>query len=299
MAEKEIIPAEGTVKTPVEEVKKDVKVAPEGEKTTETPVIAEDAANAPEAEAATDAPTEDDISDVITLLNEFQAISGGEGEISDIPKELIGVIRFVVGKMVALRDAFQDPLFKKVLDDMVDQSDDGQTPSLLVSIARNAPMEELQDIAENENYSDVQTAVEGRIAGEKTAAEDEEAMVLNFEESQKAGQEYADEMGYDEAEAQRLFSSAMTWFKALGDGKLTKEEWAKVDKADNYDKDTGELRKQLPEAPKKEIMPDQSTMQATMKEQPKKAMAPRNSIETMASKPADDFMQTGRKRFKT
>jgi hypothetical protein len=286
MAENKEITAEAEVKTPAVEVEKEVSAAP--------------ATGKPAEAAASDAPDEEDISNVISLFNEIQTMSGGKGDITELPENLIGTVKFMLGKMVALRDAFQDPLFKSVLDDMVDQQKDGKTPSLLVAVARNVPMEELQDLADNENYADVQGAVDERLAKDKADLDAEEALSANFDESQAAGQEYAKEMNYDDAEMQELFSTAMAWFSILGDGKLTKDEWAKVDKMRNYDRDTEELRKQIPEVPKKEVVPDQASMETAMKETPKATkVAPRNSIEAMnnAAPAMTDFTQTGKRRF--
>lgn len=287
---------ESTTKSPMAEVENEVAVAPEGEKsiaaaeTEVTPTTPETDGEAPDAE---------DISDLITLLNEVKAIAGGEGEITEIPEDLRGVLGFITSKMVALRDAFKDPLFKEVLDDMIDQQEDGSMPSLLVAVARNAPMEELQDLADNEKYADVQGAVIERIDKQASDAKAEEDMMANFEESQQAGQEYAEEMGYDDEQSQRLFTSAMKWFKILGDGKITKEEWAKVDKADNYDTDTEELRKQLPTEPIKEIMPDQASMDAAITEKPQVPTrpVPKNSIEGIGAKPGNDWENLGKRKF--
>lgn len=297
--ENEEMVVESKAKTPAANVEKEVTVAPGEEKTTVT-AEAEVTPGTPETPAATDAPDENDISDLLALLNEVQSTyAEGGDEITEIPDNLRPSLKVIAGKLVALREAFKDPLFKAVLDDMVDQQEDGSTPSLLVAVARNAPMEELQELGENENYADVQAGVDDRIAKETADAEAEETMMANFEESQKAGQEYADEMGYSEEESQRLFASAMAWFKVLGDGKITKDEWAKVDKADNYDRDTEELRKQLPVEPKKEMMPDQASMEAAVTEKPKtpRPAMPKNAVETVGAAPVADWQNLGTRKF--
>ena len=226
-------------------------------------------------------------------------MNGGKGDIAEIDPNLVGTVKFLLDKMIALRDAFQDPLFKSVLDDMVDQQEDGKTPSILVAVARNVPMEELQDLADNENYADVQGAVDERLAKDESDMEAEGVLMANFDESQASGQAYADEMGYDEAEAQELSKTAMDWFSVLGDGKITKEEWDKVDKMRNYERDTEELRNQIPEVPTKEVLPDKASISATMTETPKATKpVPRNSIETLASMPgATGFGDVGKRRF--
>jgi hypothetical protein len=287
MAEKKDITAEAEVKTPAVEVKKEVSTAPVTDK--------------PDEVETSDAPDEKDISEVIKLLNEIQTMNGGKGDIAEIAPNLVGTVKFLLDKMIALRDAFQDPLFKSVLDDMVDQQEDGKTPSLLVAVARNAPMEELQDLANNENYADVQGAVDEQLASAQANADAEEAMFANFEESQKEGQAYADKMGYDEAEASELFKTAMDWFSILGDGKITEKEWGDIDNMRNYARDTEELRNQIPEAPEKEIMPDTATIAETMKEKPKETKAkPANSLERLgaASPSIGKFEDVGKKRYR-
>jgi hypothetical protein len=286
MAEKEKITAEAEVKTPAVEVKKEVSAAPVKDKPVEA--------------AASDAPDEKDISDVIKLLNEIDSMNGGKGDIAEIAPNLVGTVKFLLDKMIALRDAFQDPLFKSVLDDMVDQQEDGKTPSLLVAVARNAPMDVLQGLADNENYADVQGAVDEQLANTKAASDAEETMFGNFEESQKEGQAYADEMGYDEAQAQELFKTAMTWFSILGDGKITKKEWGDIDNMRNYKKDTEELRSQIPEAPEKVVMPDKDSIAATTAEKTQKPKpAPRNNMEKMekAMPNLGGFEGVGNKRY--
>lgn len=287
MAEEKKITAEAEVKTPAVEVKKEVSAAPATDK--------------PDGAAASDAPDEKDISDVIKLLNEIQTMNGGKGDIAEIAPNLVGTVKFLLDKMIALRDAFQDPLFKSVLDDMVDQQEDGKTPSLLVAVARNAPMEELQDLANNENYADVQGAVDEQLANTKADEDAEEVLFGNYEGSKKEGQAYADEMGYNEAEAQKLFKTVMDWISILGDGKITRKEWGEADNMRNYTKDTEALRSQIPEVPKKEVVPDKSSIAATMAETSpkKKTTTARNSIEGMGATATGlgGFGNVGKRRY--
>jgi len=172
----------------------------------------------------------EDISEVIEVLNEFQRILGGSGDITDVPENMKGVLRFTIEKMIAIRDLYEDPLYKKILDDLVDQKEDGKTPSVLVAVARNIPLEDLQDIADNENYEDVQGAVDQRLKGDKEAQDKEASLYAAFDESNKAGKAYCSKMGYSDEETQELFSLAMQWFKILGDGTISEDEWSKIDK---------------------------------------------------------------------
>lgn len=223
-----------------------------------------------------------DITDIIGILNEFQKISGGTGEITDIPENLRGAIRFAIEKMVALRQIFEDDLFNKIIDDMVDQREDGKTPSVLVAVARNIPLEDLQDIADNENYEEIQGAVEQRLADKKQMSEKEDALYADFQTSQKAGKSFCEKMGYDEAQTNELFKFAMGWFKILGDGKITEEEWAKIDKMRNYDTDIEAIKGSLPPAPVKEVLPDKGSTE-TFASTPQPAKQPvKNNLEMMA-----------------
>jgi hypothetical protein len=285
MAEKKDITAEAEVKTPAVEVKKEVSTAPVTDKTDEA-----EASDAPE-----------DISNVIKILMELKSVRGGKGKITNIPPEMLDEVKFMVETLDNLNTMFKDPTWHDMWYDMVDQLEDGKTPSGKVAAARVIPMEELQDLANNENYADVQGAVDEQLASAQANADAEEAMFANFEESQKEGQAYADKMGYDEAEASELFKTAMDWFSILGDGKITEKEWGDIDNMRNYARDTEELRNQIPEVPEKEIMPDTATIAETMKEKPKETKAkPANSLERLgaASPSIGKFEEVGKKRYR-
>ena len=253
-------------------------------KPTETPVESEER-TAPMTDKpgdTDDSPGEKDISNVIAILNEFQKIAGGKGDITEIPENLIGVVKFTIEKMVAIRDSFKDPLFKQILDDMVDQKEDGKTPSVKVAIARCIPLEELQDIADNENYEDIQGAVDQRLEADRQSRDNEASLYGKYDESMNAGKAYCKEMKYDDAEMQELFSLAMQWFKILGDGNISKDDWARIDKMRNYDTDTKMLREQLPAEPVKEVLPDKSSVPIPNAPKPASAQrGPSNTIEAM------------------
>jgi len=227
--------------------------------------------------------TEEDISNVIATLNEFQKIIGGKEQIANIPKELVKINKFMIEKMIALRDMYEDPYWKQMIDDMVDQKEDGKTPSVVVAAARVIPQDEYEEAVDNENYDDVQAKVGQKVQGIKDAQDNEASMASNFKASQDAGKAYCQKMNYDDSEMKDLFSLAMSWFKILGDGMISEEEWAKIDKMRNYDGDTKMLRDQLPAAPTKEVLPDKSSMQASMNAPAptKPAAKPTNSLEAL------------------
>jgi len=277
------VAVEGKVKTPNMEVEKKV-VAP-----------------ALNENKPADAPDEKDISDVITFLNEVDSIAGGKGGITEIPPQLLGSIKYLTQVMTNLRDSYKDPLFQDVLDDMQDQAADGNTPSLLVAVARNVPIEQIQELADNEAYGDVQKAVGDRVSADKTALEDDEKLFGNFEESQKNIDAYATEMGYDEAQKAELFTTIALWRDVFADGLITRDELEKIDHQINYKPDTEALRGQIPEAPVKEQIPDNASLQATMDAKPirQAASAPKNAIEAMAAGGGGmtDITNIGKRRF--
>ena len=231
----------------------------------------------------TEVPEEEDISEMIEVLNAGQKTLGSGEDITDVPKNLRGSIKYLIEKLVFVRDLYRDPLWLKILDDMADQKEDGKTPSLEVAIARNVPLERLQDLADNENYEDVQNAVGQRLEADKAAEEKESGLYSNFNESEKNGREYCEEMGYDDAELQELFGLAMKWFKILGDGLISKDDWSSIDNMRNYKNDVTSLRDQLPKQPAKEVLPDQSSAQSiTPMQNRQQQRAPSNSIEAMS-----------------
>ena len=247
------------------------------------------------------APDEEDISDIIGMLNEMSSITGeGEGGIKDVPAEMRPVIRFMIQKMVALRDLFKDPLFKIILDDMVDQAEDGKEPSALVAFVRNVSRDEYEELADSEDYEGAQGRVSSQLSDMDTAKQSESELLDKFNESQEAGKRFAKSMGYDDQEIVKLFSFAFEWFKILGDGVISENEWAKVDKMRNYDADVDALKQRMPQAPRKEVLPDKSSMaSAQMPTRGITAPAATNSIERMGAmaSPAEDITQVGKRRF--
>ena len=247
------------------------------------------------------APDEEDISDIIGMLNEMSSITGeGEGGIKDVPAEMRPVIRFMIQKMVALRDLFKDPLFKIILDDMVDQAEDGKEPSALVAFVRNVSRDEYEELADSEDYEGAQGRVSSQLSDMDTAKQSESELLDKFNESHEAGKRFAKSMGYDDQEIVKLFSFAFEWFKILGDGVISENEWAKVDKMRNYDADVDALKQRMPQAPRKEVLPDKSSMaSAPMPTRGTTAPAATNSIERMGAmaSPAEDITQVGKRRF--
>ena len=81
------LPVEGKPTTPIE---------------TETPAPEMDKT---EPGGETDAPDENDISDVIEILKEIQSETGGSGEITSIPPELLGIVKFLIEKMATLKNS--------------------------------------------------------------------------------------------------------------------------------------------------------------------------------------------------
>jgi len=218
----------------------------------------------------------EDIDDVLTLLNIVDKEIGGNGEIAGIPDELRNSFKYIVDKLIFVRDLFEDPLWKSILDDMADQKEDGKTPSVEVAIARNIPLEKLQTLAESEDYEGTQTELTSNMEAGKKAEEEEMAYEANFEASKKAGEEYAAEMGYDEDEKNSLFQLVLDLLKITADGILTIDEFRKVDKMRNYDKDIEDLRSQIKPKETKEVLPDKSSVDAKIKTQIPKVNKPAN-----------------------
>lgn len=271
--------AEGTIKTPVNEA----KAAPEGDKAVE--------------QGASDAPTGEDITNVVMLLNEFNKIAGGEGEITEIPEQLRGVLQFVIGKMVALRDAYYDPLFKAILDDLVDQQEDGQTPSVKVAIARTVPVAELQELADSEEYAGVQQGLGEAKTNEEAEAVSDEELYGKFEQSQANIEAYCEKMGYDDAEKEEFYGVINMWRDVFADGLISDADCERIDKERNYDKDMSSLKAQIPKEPTKEIVPDKSSIDATMtqKVQPKSNSGSVSAMQ-MAGQ-STDYQNVGKRKI--
>lgn len=255
-----------------------------------------------EEAALQDKPVEnqDDMTNVVMILNELDQLEGGTGSIVEIPEELKVAVKKLVDIGLTIREAFQDPLFKDVMDDLVDQKSDGKTPSVLVAVARNVPMEDIQELADNENYELVQNAVEERISGEQKAREDEDMLYSNFDSSKANIDSYCEKMGYDEAKKEKMYALIAMLRDAFADGLLSEKEIESIDKMDNYDTDISNLESQMPKQPEKEILPDRASMDATMKGKKEETKrSPSNNLESMAMNfpTGEDITQVGKRRF--
>lgn len=246
-----------------------------------------------------DAPDENDLSDVIAILQDIQTETGGKGEITSIPPELAGVVKFLIEKMTALREAFADPLFKAVLDDMVDQKEEGTTPSLLVAISRNIPMDELEALADNENYADAQKSVSEKLKKVEDDGKAEEELYAKFDKTKSEFESYCQENNLSDEAKSALWEKVVMLMRVFGDGFISKKEFAEVDKMNNYDNDIAGLKKQLPEKPKKEVLPDKASINAEMNPAPVQKSQPRNMMENMAAMQGGvDVTEIGKRKRK-
>jgi len=251
---------------------------------------------ASEKSETTKIPDGKDIEQVLMILNEVDQISGGNGKISSIPPEMHGPIKFLVEKMITIRDAFEDPLFKDVLDDMHDQRMEGQVPSLLVAVARNVPMEELQKVADEEGYEDVQNAVNERVSKEKESEDSEKMLYGNFDKTKKAIEDYCSENGYDDARKQQLYATINMLRACFADGLITKEEVGRIDKIDNYDSDIESIKSRIPAGAVKTILPDKASIDESMAQKaPVKSYSA--GIGNADSYTSPDYLSTGKRKI--
>ena len=253
---------------------------------------------ASEMNKASKGATEKDINDVVMVLNEIDEISGGKGKISAIPPELHAPIKFLIEKMITIRELFKDPLFTDVLDDMHEQRQEGQVPSLLVAVARNVPMEELVKLADDENYEDVQKAVNDRVSKEKENEDSEKALYANFDKSKKAIDAYCAKMGYDDARKQKLYARIAKLRDIFADGLVTEEEVAEIDKIDNYDSDLAAIKSQIPEGATKTALPDKASIDESMV-QKKTPVQSQPNLESMPGLSQPEYMNTGKRKIFT
>jgi len=232
---------------------------------------------APETGKTSDAPDSGDIKDIIVLLNLFDKEVGGTGEIADVPAPLLGSIKFLVGKLSTVKDMFEDPLFKAIVDDMVDQAQDGKTPSMEVAVARNIPLSKLQELADSEDYESIQQELAEELDKSKQIGEEDAMYEANFAEFKKGIDAYCSEKKYDDTEKDALTKFILGIMKVFGDGKLTKNEVAQFDKMRNYDKDVEALNSQIGTAPEaKEVLPDMSSVEPVQRQSPSAYSAPKN-----------------------
>lgn len=265
--------AEGTPKTPaVEAENTDTATAPAGD---EPAAVAEPPVS-PEGGDA-------DADDLITLLNEIDMAFDGPGGITELPENLQRVFKTMVGKMSAFVEIIEDPKFKALFDDLIDQKEDGNTPSVDVAIARTLPIEEIMKLAEGGDEGAAQEAVNTRLADDKTKADDEANLEANIDGSIAEFESYSAEMGYDDTEKADLHKVIKKLFDIFADGKITAAEYSEIDKMRNYDKDMADMKAQVPAEPSKTVLPDTASMEAAIAPAAPTPQKPKNSIESMAA----------------
>jgi len=236
----------------------------EEEKTPKVDVKKTTTAAPVEDKSKVEIPDAGDISDILMLLNVMDQEKGGKGEITEVPEALRGSISYLIEQLKFVRDLFEDPDWKAILDDMADQKEDGKTPSVEVAIVRNIPIEKIQQLAESEDYEGAQRELADNFASKKKTEEEDAMYDANFQKSLEAGEAYAAKMGYDEARKNELFQKVFDLYKVMADGILTEDEYSEVDKMLNYDPDTQSLKEQIGNQEAKEILPDQASVDAAL-----------------------------------
>jgi hypothetical protein len=260
------------------------------------PIPTEENTQEASEKSETTVPDEQDIEQVLMILNEVNQISGGKGKIAGIAPEMLGPVKYLIEKITTILGAYEDPLFKDVLDDMNDQRMSGQVPSLLVAVARNVPMEELQKVADDEGYEDVQSAVGDRVSKEKEDAEAEKTLYGNFDKSKKEIEDYCKECGYDDARKQKLYATIAMLRDVFADGLITKKEAAEIDKIINYESDIATLKSQVPAGGKKVVLPDKASIEESMTAK-KPTPTPSQSTMANANSETSPWENIGKRRF--
>jgi len=245
-----------------------------------------------------DAPGQEDITDVIAILNAIDQGLGGKGELTSIPPELASTIKELVRKLVVLRDISEDPLWAAILDDIVDQKEDGQPASLKVAIARNVPLQELMELAESEDYAGTQKSLSDKLTSDKDVAAEDERIGMNFDKTKANFESYCAKNNYSDEEKSGLWEKVSMLMRVFGDGLLSEEEFAEVDKMRNYDSDVAGIKAQIPAGNKKEVLPDKASIDAAIYPGPKtESYKPRNQLESMAaSAPSVDVTEIGKRK---
>ena len=235
---------------------------------------------------------------LLDVLNEINAIAGGKNQITSIQPDLVFVVNFLIEKLKTVSDLFEDPLWIDVQDDMHEQRQNGQVPSLLVAVARNVPMEELTKLADDENYEDVQNAVTDRVSKMKTDEDSEKTLYSNFDKSKKAIDAYCAKMGYDDARKQKLYARIAKLRDIFADGLVTENEVAEIDKIDNYDSDIASIKSQIPQGTTKTALPDKASIDESMAKTNAPAPVQQPSLSnSMSGQP--DYMNVGKRKIFT
>lgn len=243
-----------------------------------------------DVETETDALDKEDVDELLTLLNEINTAVGSEGAIGAIPDEMRGVTQAIVDKIVFLRNLYEDPTFEDILDDLAEQAELGETPSILVAVARTIPMEDIEAAADEENYSEIQSKVKGRIAERAENAAEEGRVLSNIDQTMQNLEQYASEQNYSDEEKDALMAEIKKMMGWFADGSISVEEFAEIDKKRNYDRDIEEVKSQIPPETKREVMPDAASM-AAMPQAPAPKKAKPSVIDNVAQINEPSYLQ--------
>lgn len=300
MAEKEDLEMKQTteVEKPLDSTTSDEPIEISKEETVE--IEAPQAGEPSDQAGDSDIPDQEEIQSLIQFMNELDVAYEGKGDISEIPPNLVRVTKVILDKLSSLVTVFKDPVMKDIIDDLLNQRDEGKEPDVYLAIARTVPMDELEGVVDNENYDELQEATANRIKRRDDEMAASDALTENIEMSMKEFDAYCEEQNYDDTEKSELMATIDMLMSVFGDGKLTKDEYAKVDKMRNYDKDISSIKSDIPEEPVKEVLPEGGqTPEMIASKKTTVSAKPRTQLDTMSqmgmTTPAYKKMGRGRK----
>lgn len=182
--------------------------------------------------------------------------------VESIQDELRPLMGDFMNASLAMKALSESPIWGPVLNDLMDQAEDGQTPNPDLAFVRSAPKEYVDRLYEGSDDEAVLKASEEYKSGVKSKEESEAAISSNLDQSIKEAEEFSQERGYSDEEKAAFMEQVKMWYKVFADGKITKDEYSLIEKGMNYDKDVADLQGQIPEEPKKEVLPDKSSIDA-------------------------------------
>lgn len=207
--------------------------------------------------------------ELLEKVNEILAEAYDGQSIESLQEELRPLMSDLMNASIALKSLQSSTIWGAVLDDLMDQAEDGQTPNPDLALVRAAPKDYIDRLYEGSDDEAVVKAIDERNASIKAEEEAGATLSSNIEQSIKEAEEFSNERGYSEEEKQAFLNQVKMWYKVFADGKITKNEYELIEKGMNYDNDVAGLKSQVPEEPKKEVLPDKSSIDSSKIEMPK------------------------------
>lgn len=181
--------------------------------------------------------------DVLATLNQISA-NLGTGTITEVPPEMEGVLSGIFDRLQTLYDLKNDPDFGDLLEQILMDKEAGSQGGVKQSIARAFDLNEMMELDAEGDEGFANAVNERRKEIEEDEASEAEKKKA-WDDSIAQFAQYAESVGYDDAEKIDYMNYLGEYFRKFMNGTLTTEDFEKLDKARKYDDDVMTLKESM------------------------------------------------------